>query len=116
MIIQNDLNGMETSLAGFLSLLAILSVLSVDKKLTRLRLLSLGIVCGLAFLARADTCFLLILIAFYGLLRWGFRATIIFRCSSFCYCYPLVELFVHPLWHCNTGKWNGDKTNYQLLP
>lgn len=63
-IIQNDLNGMETSLAGFLSLLTILLVLLIDRKLTYLRLLILGIVCGLAYLARVDSCFLLIIIVF----------------------------------------------------
>lgn len=77
-IIQNDLNGMETSLAGFLSLLTILLVLLIDRKLTYLRLLILGIVCGLAYLARVDSCFLLIIIVFFALLRWEFYASFFF--------------------------------------
>ncbi|KTD35872.1 hypothetical protein Lnau_0856 [Legionella nautarum] len=77
-IIQNDLNGMETSLAGFLNLLTILLVLLIDKKLTYLRLLILGVICGLAYLARADSCFLLIVIGLFALLRWGFHASLFF--------------------------------------
>ncbi|PJE10099.1 hypothetical protein [Legionella sp.] len=82
-IIQNDLNGMETSLAGFLSLLLIVLVLLIDRKLTFLRLFTLGFVCGLAYLARVDTCFLLMVIGFFALLRWGFYATFFFVSIAF---------------------------------
>lgn len=76
-IIKNDLNGMETSLAGFLSLLAILYVVRIDKEKNNFRLLCLGIVCGLAFLARVDTCFLLVAIGIFALVRWGIYSTAI---------------------------------------
>ncbi|MBA2711242.1 MAG: glycosyltransferase family 39 protein [Tatlockia sp.] len=82
-ILNNDLNGMETSLAGFLNLAAILLVILIDKQSTTLRLTGLGLVCGLAFLARVDSCFLILVIAVFTLLRWGFSKTLFYLFLAF---------------------------------
>ncbi len=82
-ILKNDLNGMETSLAGFLNLLAILLVILIDKKSTTFRLISLGLICGLAFLARVDSCFLILVIGMFTLLRWDFKKTLFYMFLAF---------------------------------
>ncbi|MBA3536209.1 MAG: hypothetical protein H0T84_06330 [Tatlockia sp.] len=82
-ILKNDLNGMETSLAGFLSLLVLLIVILIDKKSTVPGLFCLGLVCGLALLARIDTCFLLLVIGVFALVRWGFYRTLLFVSVAF---------------------------------
>ena len=82
-ILANDLNGMETSLAGFLSLLAILLVVLIDKNYKFSQLICLGLVCGLAFIARVDSCFLLLTIGIFALIRWGFYRTSIFVSLAF---------------------------------
>jgi hypothetical protein len=87
-ILKNDLNGMETSLAGFLSLLAILIVILIDKKSTISGLFYLGLVCGLALLARIDTCFLLFVIGVFALVRWGFYRTLFFVFVAFMVVFP----------------------------
>lgn len=73
-IIKNDLNGMETSLSGFLSLVTLLCAVLVDKEKSSLRLLYLGVVSGLTLLARIDSCFLLAAIGIFGLWRWDFSS------------------------------------------
>ncbi len=74
-IIKNDLNAMETSLAGFFSLSVLLCAVLSDKEKTILRFFCLGLACGLAILARVDTCFLLITIGIFAFISWGWRST-----------------------------------------
>lgn len=82
-IVNNDLNGMETSLAGFLSFLVILTTVIIDKKCSYLRLFCLGLLCGFTFLARVDTCFLLIVIGMFSFIRWGFKPTFFYTFIAF---------------------------------
>ncbi|MBA2655657.1 MAG: glycosyltransferase family 39 protein [Tatlockia sp.] len=82
-ILKNDLNGMETSLAGFLNLSVLLVVVLVDKKSSFFSLILLGFLCGLALLARVDSCFLLLAIGIFALVRWGFSKTIFFVLIAF---------------------------------
>lgn len=74
---------METSLIGFLSLLTILALILFDQKATILRLVCLGLVAGLAFLARVDACFLLLVIGIFIGLRWGIYRAVFFGFVAF---------------------------------
>lgn len=82
-ILKNDLNGMETSLAGFLCLLTVLTTVCIDKKSSYLRLFGLGLLCGLTFLARVDSCFLLIVIGFFTIFHWGFKPSFFYIFVAF---------------------------------
>ncbi len=74
-VLRNDLNGLETSLAGLLALALAIGMLRVESAPgARVRVV-LGVVCGLALLARVDTVFLVAGVGLYGLARWGVSAT-----------------------------------------
>jgi len=61
-IVSNALNGLETSLASALVLYASLIASDVTRQTRVKRLLFLGVICGLALLARIDSVFLVLLI------------------------------------------------------
>ncbi|QDP72114.1 hypothetical protein FOG18_05800 [Legionella israelensis] len=72
-LIVNDLNALETSLTGLLSLLILLFTILADREQKLWQWVVLGFCCGLAFLARVDTCFLLATTGFFIWKRWGWR-------------------------------------------
>jgi hypothetical protein len=75
-VIKNDLNGLETSLAGLLALLVLLSYTVADERPREIARVCLGLACGFALLARIDNCFLVALVVLFGSRRWGLRAAI----------------------------------------
>ncbi len=72
-IIQNDVNGLETSLSGLICLLIIYQLLKINEKKAYSRLVLIGFLCGLALQARVDSCFLVCLVGIYGLKHWGLK-------------------------------------------
>lgn len=72
-VIKNDLNGLETSLAGLSALLMLLGYAKAWAEPRAGTWIGLGLICGLAVLARIDNCFLAVVIGLFGWRRWGFR-------------------------------------------
>jgi hypothetical protein len=73
LIIRNDMNGLETSLAMFLSLGAISAFTAYSARSTNRNLIILGVVIGLMILARVDNAFLAALIGAMVFARVGFK-------------------------------------------
>lgn len=74
LIVKTDLNGLETSLSGFLALLVLLAYTMADERREKLSFVALGALCALALLARIDNCFLVALVVVFGAVRWGLRS------------------------------------------
>jgi hypothetical protein len=89
-VIENDLNGLDTSLAGFLYVLVTLLLFKLDKKRTTSSLILLGFCLTLALLARIDTCFLVMIVGLYIFLKWRARDFLIVSFSAL--------LFISPWW------------------
>ncbi len=71
-VLSNSLNGLETSLAATIGMMAALVAGGVTRDAGPGRLILLGVLCGLALLARIDTAFLVLLIGLLALWRVGF--------------------------------------------
>ncbi len=76
-VVKNDLNGLETSLAGLFALLMLLGYARAWAEPRAGTWIGLGLVCGLAVLARIDNCFLATMIGLFGWRRWGFRPALV---------------------------------------
>ncbi|CAA0103218.1 Uncharacterised protein [BD1-7 clade bacterium] len=74
-ILINDLNGLETSLAGFFCLAVSLLFYLVVSKPSALHACLLGVACSLALVSRIDTALLILLIGFGLLALVGIRWT-----------------------------------------
>lgn len=72
-ILGNDMNGMETSLASFCLLLATLLFARARCDSRPAVFIAAGLASGLAMLARIDSCFLVGLLGLWGLGRFGPR-------------------------------------------
>ena len=71
-VLGNSLNGLETSLAATIGMMAALVAGGLTRDTRPGRLILLGALCGLALLARIDTAFLVLLIGLLALSRVGF--------------------------------------------
>ncbi|MCY4046392.1 MAG: hypothetical protein OXE99_15120, partial [Cellvibrionales bacterium] len=89
-ILINDLNGLETSLAGCLALLLCLMFTYLVNQPSRLKGMLLGVCCSLALLSRIDSAFLVLFVGFGLLLSVGFRWTVWIVVSS--------VIFILPWW------------------
>jgi hypothetical protein len=81
-LLRNDLNGLETSLAGLLALMILIATLRVEAEPTHRTRIVLGLLCGAALLARVDMVFLVGLIGVLGLTRWGWRSVAVVGISA----------------------------------
>ncbi len=81
-IVSNALNGLETSLAYTLGLYAGFLAAGVTRQTSVKRLLFLGVICGLALLARIDSVFLILLIGMVCLTRLGVAKTALVAASA----------------------------------
>ncbi|GAB4386620.1 hypothetical protein [Albidovulum sp.] len=75
LLLSNNLNGLETSLAGFLALLALALADRIGRQARPGRAVGLGVVIGLALLARIDSALIVLLIGLMLLVRAGIRPT-----------------------------------------
>ncbi|SPH16753.1 hypothetical protein DEA8626_00264 [Defluviimonas aquaemixtae] len=82
-LITNHFNGLETSLAGFLTLLAVLLAYEIPRGRPARIALATGFVVGLAILARIDTIFVVVLIGLWILARHGAAVTAIVAGTAF---------------------------------
>lgn len=89
-IIIHDLNSLETSLSGFLSLFIILITIINHKEKKLWQLTFLAVACSLALLARIDNCFLLITVGYFAFRHWGWR--------QFIYIAGIALLLITPWW------------------
>lgn len=72
-IISSDLNGLETSLAGFFLLFILIYTLKMQSLKSNLKLFILGVLCGFSMLARIDSVFLVGILGLYVIPKWGIK-------------------------------------------
>ena len=78
----NDLNALETSLSGCAALACMLGLLRAGATQSRRDYVLLGLLAGLALLARVDNAFLVLGIGIYGLASWGVRPMLLVAGTS----------------------------------
>ena len=90
-VISNHLNGLETSLASLLLLLCIqqMHALTQDGSTSKVfGAMRIGALCGLALLARIDSCFVVGLLGVWSLATLPWRATLLIVITALCVVSP----------------------------
>lgn len=92
-LIDNYFNGLETTLASFLCLLAIYQILILEKNDRIIYFIFLGLIIGLSILARIDSSIIALFIGLYLLSKFSIDKVIIITTSSL--------ITVSPIWVYN---------------
>lgn len=92
-LIDNNFNGLETSLACFLCLLVIYRTLILEKNDKLISFVFLGFIIGLSILARIDSSILAFFVGLYVTLKFSFDRFMIITTTSF--------VSVSPVWIYN---------------
>lgn len=83
LLLRNNLNGLETSLAALLPLLALCLLAYRPQLSTTYKSILIGLCLGLALLARIDNCFFALFIGLFLLKEQGVKATLLAAMVSF---------------------------------
>jgi len=100
-LLKNNFNGLETSIASFFALLTVYLMGRVQTGSATIKLVGIGCSAGLALLARVDNCFVIALVGLWGLHKLNVKATGILVISALAvvspwwiYTYQLFGTFV----------------------